>query len=145
MTNNTKNPNDLLIALVGRSNVGKSALFNRLLNKNQSIVEDVIGTTRDLVEHQIDLNGQFVKLVDTGGWLELNDDMFQDAIRDSLQEVFNHASLILLVIDASMHPTALDYELVDVLRKNYDTSKIILVGNKSDKKDSSFYINEYSN
>ena len=76
MTNNTKNPNDLLIALVGRSNVGKSALFNRLLNKNQSIVEDVIGTTRDLVEHQIDLNGQYVKLVDTGGWLELNDDMF---------------------------------------------------------------------
>ena len=99
MTNNTKNPNDLLIALVGRSNVGKSALFNRLLNKNQSIVEDVIGTTRDLVEHQIDLNGQFVKLVDTGGWLELNDDMFQDAIRDSLQEVFNHASLILFVME----------------------------------------------
>tara|TARA_Y100000996_G_scaffold401592_1_gene372685 strand:+ start:3074 stop:4462 length:1389 start_codon:yes stop_codon:yes gene_type:complete len=144
MTNNSQNSNDLLIALVGRSNVGKSALFNRLLNKNQSIVEDVIGTTRDLVEHQIELNGQIVKLVDTGGWLELDDDMFQDAIRDSLQEVFNHASLILFVIDASMYPTALDYELVNVLRKNYDISKVILVGNKSDKKQAAFNINEYS-
>ncbi|MBI52255.1 MAG: ribosome biogenesis GTPase Der [Chloroflexi bacterium] len=144
MTDNTKHPNDSLIALVGRSNVGKSALFNRLLKKNQSIVEDVIGTTRDLVEHEIEIDGQLVKIVDTGGWLELDDDMFQVAIRDSLHEVFQHASLILFVVDASMYPTALDYELVDVLRKNYDLSKVILVGNKSDKKESTFNINEYA-
>tara|TARA_Y100001970_G_scaffold119241_1_gene147872 strand:+ start:22494 stop:23882 length:1389 start_codon:yes stop_codon:yes gene_type:complete len=144
MTDNTEHTEDLLIALVGRSNVGKSALFNRLLNKNQSIVEDVIGTTRDLVEHEIEINNQSVKIVDTGGWLELDDDMFQFAIRDSLQEVFQHATLILFVVDASMYPTALDYELVDVLRKNFDLSKVILVGNKSDKKESTFNINEYS-
>ena len=141
--NNTLNQ-DFLIALVGRSNVGKSALYNRLLNKNQSIVEDVLGTTRDLIEEEIEINNKTVKIIDTGGWLDIDGDVFQNSIRESLFDVFQYASLILFVVDASMSPTQLDYELVDVLRKNYDHSKVVLVGNKFDKKESMYTFSEYS-
>ena len=85
---------DFLIALVGRSNVGKSALYNRLLNKNQSIVEDVLGTTRDLIEEDIEINNRIVKIVDTGGWLDIDGDIFQDSIRESLFDVFFYQHLI---------------------------------------------------
>ncbi|MDG1990207.1 MAG: ribosome biogenesis GTPase Der [Dehalococcoidia bacterium] len=144
MQDNSNLNQDFLIALVGRSNVGKSALYNRLLNKNQSIVEDVLGTTRDLIEEEIEINNRTVKIIDTGGWLDIDGDVFQNSIRESLFDVFQHASLILFVVDASMSPTQLDYELVDVLRKNYDHSKIILVGNKFDKKESMYTFSEYS-
>ncbi|PZC40209.1 MAG: GTP-binding protein [Chloroflexi bacterium] len=143
--NNDHDPQKIpLVALVGRSNVGKSALYNRLINKNKSIVEDIAGTTRDLLEQEIKINDKSVNLLDTGGWLKIGDDFFQESIRESLFTVFQEADVIIFVVDGSMSPTNLDYELVDIIRKHCNLDRVILAGNKNDKKQSNYVFNEYS-
>ena len=115
------------LAIAGRPNVGKSSLFNRLLQQDRAIVTDIPGTTRDTVSESTSLNGIPVKLVDTAGMREGSDLVERLGIERSHQAVAD-ADLTLLVVDLSAPASAED----EVLREKLASQKPLLVGNKSD-------------
>jgi tRNA modification GTPase len=117
----------LTLAIVGRPNVGKSSLFNRLVERERAIVTATPGTTRDLVTETVALGGIPVKLVDTAGIRQGRDEAESIGIRKSL-EVLAEADLVLLVVDASQPITADDEELL----RNAKTRPAIAVANKAD-------------
>ena len=120
-----------LIAIVGRPNVGKSALFNRLARKRIALVEDFEGTTRDRLYTDIDIWGRQCTLIDTGGFDNMDREGYTPAILDSTQIGIEQADLIVFLTDGREEPTTLDYEIADVLRK---TRKPVLVAaNKIDQ------------
>ncbi len=112
-------------AIVGKPNVGKSSLLNFLLDEDKAIVSNVAGTTRDIVEGSINLNNITLKLIDTAGIRESNDDIEQIGITKSL-EVLTKADLVILVLDAS-NITKEDNELLD---KTKDYPRVIVVNKK---------------
>ena len=119
-----------LVAIVGRPNVGKSALFNRLTSGNRALVEDLPGTTRDRIYGAFDWNGRQVRLVDTGGLGDDEDDPFGPAIRRGVQTALDEAQAVLFVVDAAAGPTAADYEIAEMLRRA--NQPVLLVANKTD-------------
>ncbi len=120
-----------LIAIVGRPNVGKSALFNRLARKRIALVEDFEGTTRDRLYTDIDIWGRQCTLIDTGGFDNMDREGYTPAILDSTQIGIEQADLIVFLTDGREEPTTLDYEIADVLRR---TRKPVLVAaNKIDQ------------
>ena len=84
-----------LVAIVGRPNVGKSTLFNRLTKTRQAIVSDTAGTTRDRQYGKCEWNGREFSVVDTGGWVVKSDDIFEDAIRKQVIVATEEADLVL--------------------------------------------------
>jgi len=119
-----------LVAIVGRPNVGKSTLFNRLTESRQAIVHDAPGVTRDRVYGQVLWNGQEFALVDTGGFVPRSADRFERAIREQVQIALAEADIILLVTDIMAGVTDLDEEMARILRR---TEKPVLVAaNKAD-------------
>jgi GTP-binding protein len=119
-----------VVAIVGRPNVGKSTLFNRLAGERIAIVEDVPGTTRDRVYARGDWNGRDFTLVDTGG-LELEPGSVIEArVQDQARVAMREADVILFVVDAQAGLAPLDYEVADRLRRS--TKPVILVVNKAD-------------
>ncbi|HLY35616.1 MAG TPA: ribosome biogenesis GTPase Der [Candidatus Limnocylindria bacterium] len=119
-----------VVAIVGRPNVGKSTLFNRLAGERIAIVEDVPGTTRDRVYARGDWNGRDFTLVDTGG-LELEPGSVIEArVQDQARVAMQEADVILFVVDAQAGLAPLDYEVADRLRRS--TKPVILVVNKAD-------------
>ncbi len=120
-----------LIALVGRPNVGKSALFNRLARHRIAIVEDFEGTTRDRLYTDIDIWGRSCTLIDTGGYDNIDKEGYTPAILDSTQVGIEQADLVIFVTDGREEPTTLDYEIADVLRKT--RKPIIVAANKIDQ------------
>lgn len=120
--------------ILGKPNVGKSSLLNALLKQDKAIVTDIAGTTRDLVEGKIDLNGITLNLIDTAGVHEVNDKIEKIGI-DKTLNVLKDAHLVLLVLDNSKNLTDEDNYLLD-LTKNYNR---IIVFNKNDLKS----INQY--
>lgn len=116
-----------LIALVGKPNVGKSSLLNRLLEEDRAIVTDIPGTTRDTIEESIDLDGLRVTLVDTAGIRETNDLVEREGTRRS-QLVIERAHLVLYTVDGSLPPTPDDKRLLST----FDGETGLLVLNKSD-------------
>ncbi|HYM79681.1 MAG TPA: tRNA uridine-5-carboxymethylaminomethyl(34) synthesis GTPase MnmE [Candidatus Dormibacteraeota bacterium] len=117
----------LTLAIVGRPNVGKSSLFNRLVERERAIVTATPGTTRDLVSETVAIGGIPVKLVDTAGIRQALDEAESIGIRKSM-EALADADLVLVVFDASQIPTAEDEELL----RQAGSRPVIVVGNKSD-------------
>lgn len=117
----------LTLAIVGRPNVGKSSLFNRLVERERAIVTATPGTTRDLVSETVAIGGIPVKLVDTAGIRKSADEAESIGIQKSM-EALADADLVLVVLDASQRPTGEDAELL----RQAETRPLILIGNKSD-------------
>ncbi|HEV7621288.1 MAG TPA: ribosome biogenesis GTPase Der [Flavisolibacter sp.] len=121
------------VAIVGRPNVGKSTLFNRLLEERKAIVEDTPGVTRDRQYGVTDWNGKSFYVIDTGGFVPDTEDVFEREIRKQVQIAVEEASVILFIVDAATGITDLDDAMADVLRRS--TKPVILVVNKVDNND----------
>ncbi|MBD5328487.1 MAG: ribosome biogenesis GTPase Der [Bacteroides sp.] len=130
-----------LIAIVGRPNVGKSTLFNRLTQSRSAIVDDTAGTTRDRQYGKVDWCGQEFSIVDTGGWVVNSDDIFEEEINKQVEIAIQEADVILFVVDASTGITDLDDKVAAILRRS--KKPVIVVANKEDRGDARFNIPEF--
>ncbi|MBF1419840.1 MAG: ribosome biogenesis GTPase Der [Prevotella histicola] len=119
-----------LVAIVGRPNVGKSTLFNRLTQTRHAIVSDTAGTTRDRQYGKCQWNGREFSVVDTGGWVVKSDDIFEDAIRKQVLVATEEANLVLFLVDAETGVTDWDEDVAMILRRT--KLPVILVANKVD-------------
>ena len=119
-----------LVAIVGRPNVGKSTLFNRLTQTRQAIVNEEAGTTRDRQYGKSEWIGQEFSVVDTGGWVVNSDDVFEEEIRKQVLIAVDEADVILFVVDVKGGVTDLDMEVASILRRC--TKPVLLVANKTD-------------
>lgn len=119
-----------LVAIVGRPNVGKSTLFNRLTQSRRAIVSDVAGTTRDRQYGKCSWNGREFSVVDTGGWVVKSDDIFEDAIRKQVLVASDEADLVLFLVDVETGVTDWDEDVAKILRRA--KLPVILVSNKVD-------------
>ena len=119
-----------LVAIVGRPNVGKSTLFNRLTQTRHAIVSDEAGTTRDRQYGKCEWIGREFSVVDTGGWVVNSDDIFEEEIRKQVTLATEEADLILFLVDVNNGITDLDEAVANILRRT--KKKVILVANKAD-------------
>jgi GTP-binding protein len=130
-----------LVAIVGRPNVGKSTLFNRLTGSRQAIVDEVAGVTRDRHYGHAEWNGRRFSIVDTGGYVEGSDDIFEEEIRRQVKIAINEATMLVFVVDAIEGITPLDEEVANIIRRS--KRKIILVANKVDTGDKTYSAAEF--
>ncbi|WP_424038634.1 ribosome biogenesis GTPase Der [Porphyromonas endodontalis] len=119
-----------LVAIVGRPNVGKSTLFNRLVGSRQAIVTGISGTTRDRQYGHTNWTGHEFSIVDTGGWVSGSEDVFESEINKQVQIAIEEADVILFVVDVMAGMTDLDREVAGLLRRA--KKPILLVANKAD-------------
>ncbi len=119
-----------LVAIVGRPNVGKSTLFNRLTKSRKAIVSDEAGTTRDRQYGKCEWNGREFSVVDTGGWVVNSDDIFEEEIRKQVTIATEEADLVLFLVDVTTGLTDLDEDVAVILRRS--NLPVILVVNKTD-------------
>lgn len=119
-----------IVAVVGRPNVGKSTLFNRLIGANVAITEDVPGTTRDRLYGETEWNGRVFVAVDTAGLTPGEDETLARAIHDGVQIAMDQADVILFMVDAKEGLTADDIAVADMLRRS--PKPVVLVANKAD-------------
>lgn len=130
-----------LVAIVGRPNVGKSTLFNRLTQTRRAIVNEEAGTTRDRQYGKVDWNGQEFSIIDTGGWVVNSDDIFEEEIRKQVKIAIEEADVILFVVDVMSGVTDLDDQVAQILRQN--KKPVILVSNKVDNTETQYYSAEF--
>ena len=130
-----------LVAIVGRPNVGKSTLFNRLVGHRQAIVDETAGTTRDRHYGKTDWNGKEFSIIDTGGYAVNTDDIFEDDIRRQVLLAIEEADLILFMVEVKTGVTDLDMMMADVLRRS--GKKILVVCNKVDNYDLIYQSHEF--
>ncbi len=130
-----------LVAIVGRPNVGKSTLFNRLVGQRQAIVDATAGTTRDRHYGKTDWNGQEFSIIDTGGYSVNSDDIFEDEIRRQVMLAIEEADVILFMVEVSTGVTDLDMMMAEVLRRA--RKQTILVCNKVDNYDLIYSSHEF--
>ncbi|MDD2438028.1 MAG: ribosome biogenesis GTPase Der [Massilibacteroides sp.] len=130
-----------IVAIVGRPNVGKSTLFNRLTQTRQAIVNEEAGTTRDRQYGKVEWVGQEFSLVDTGGWVVNSEDMFEGEINKQVQIAMEESDLILFLVDVMHGLTDLDYEVASILRRS--DKRLILVANKADNFESHPFAAEF--
>jgi len=121
-----------IVAIVGRPNVGKSTIFNRLTQTRQAITDELSGVTRDRHYGKSEWNGQEFSVIDTGGYVEGSDDIFEKEIRKQVELAIDEANVILFLVDAKDGITDLDQSVAQLLRKT--DKKVILVVNKVDNK-----------
>jgi len=119
-----------LVAIVGRPNVGKSTLFNRLTQSRQAIVTETSGTTRDRLYGKVTWNGQEFSLIDTGGWVVDSDDIMEDEINRQVRIAIEEADVILFVVDVMNGLTDFDSNVAQMLRKS--GKPVVVASNKSD-------------
>lgn len=131
----------ILIAIVGRPNVGKSTLYNRLIGRRQAIVDDTSGVTRDRQYGTSDWNGKSFTVVDTGGFVENSDDIFEAAIRDQVRIAIEEADMIIFMTDVTTGITDLDGDVANLLRRT--EKEVFLVVNKVDNNQRSLEANEF--
>ena len=117
------------IAVIGRPNVGKSTLVNRMIGRREAIVEDTPGVTRDRVKYEAEWNGRRFFLIDTGGW-EVKPEGISEKITAGAEAAISEADLIMFVVDTQVGALDEDQSLVDLLRKS--GKKVLLVANKID-------------
>ena len=117
------------IAVIGRPNVGKSTLVNRMIGRREAIVEDTPGVTRDRVKYEAEWNGRRFFLIDTGGW-EVKPEGISEKITAGAETAISEADLIMFVVDTQVGALDEDQSLVDLLRKS--GKKVLLVANKID-------------
>ena len=130
-----------LVAIVGRPNVGKSTLFNRLTKTRQAIVNEQAGTTRDRQYGKSEWLGKEFSVVDTGGWVVNSDDIFEGEIRKQVVLAMDEADVILFVVDVTNGVTDLDMEVAGILRRS--KTPVLLVANKTDNNDLQYNAAEF--
>ncbi len=130
-----------LVAIVGRPNVGKSTLFNRLVKARQAIVNEQAGTTRDRQYGKAEWVGKEFSVVDTGGWVVNSDDVFEEEIRKQVLLAMDEADVILFVVDVVSGVTDLDMEVASILRRT--KKPVIVVANKTDNNDLQYNAAEF--
>jgi GTP-binding protein len=122
-----------IIAIVGRPNVGKSTLFNRLTESGKAIVKEISGVTRDRIYGRGEWNGYPFSVIDTGGYVHGSDDIFEGEIRKQVEIAIEEATVILFVVDATTGIVDLDETVANLLRKT--KKKILVIANKVDNTD----------
>ncbi len=122
-----------VVAIVGRPNVGKSTLFNRLTESRQAIVNEEAGTTRDRQYGKVEWTGHEFSVIDTGGWVVNSEDVFEGEINKQVQVAIEEADVILFVVDILTGVTDLDDEVARILRRS--KKSVVLVVNKADNYD----------
>lgn len=130
-----------LVALVGRPNVGKSALFNRLTRRNQALVEDLPGTTRDRNYGVVEWRGRLFRLVDTGGLIESDVDPFSPLVRQGVLQAIAEAQAVVFVVDAAAGIITADEEIAELLRRS--DQPVVLVANKTDTRSGAANVAEF--
>ena len=130
-----------LVAIVGRPNVGKSTLFNRLTKTRQAIVNEEAGTTRDRQYGKSEWLGREFSVVDTGGWVVNSDDVFEEEIRKQVLLAVEEADVILFVVDVMNGVTDLDMQVAAILRRA--NSPVIMVANKTDNNELQYNAPEF--
>ncbi|MBX9852345.1 MAG: ribosome biogenesis GTPase Der [Cytophagaceae bacterium] len=119
-----------IVAIVGRPNVGKSTLFNRLVGGRAAIMDDMSGVTRDRHYGHSEWSGKYFSVIDTGGYVTGSDDIFEEAIREQVQLALDEATVILFLVDANDGVHFLDEDFAKILRKSKKPT--LLVANKAD-------------
>ena len=130
-----------LVAIVGRPNVGKSTLFNRLVGQRQAIVDSTAGTTRDRHYGRTDWNGKEFSVIDTGGYTVNSEDIFEDEIRRQVLLAIDEADVILFLVEVATGVTDLDMMMADILRRS--SKKVLLICNKVDNNDQIYLSHEF--
>ncbi len=130
-----------IVAIVGRPNVGKSTLYNRLVGHREAIVDNESGVTRDRKYGTTEWNGKKFIVVDTGGFVEGSDDVFEAAIRSQVKLAIEEASVLLFMVDTTTGITDLDEEVANMLRRS--RKPILLVVNKVDNGERMLDANEF--
>ncbi|HIT62382.1 MAG TPA: ribosome biogenesis GTPase Der [Candidatus Caccovivens faecavium] len=131
-----------IVAIVGRANVGKSTLFNKICGKRISIVDDVAGVTRDRIYADAEWCGQEFSLVDTGGLEDKSEDVFQSEIKEQVDMALDNADVIIFLVDGKVGVTNADMSVASMLRKK--KLPVVLVANKLDNFDLSNLYDFYS-
>jgi GTP-binding protein len=130
-----------IIAIVGRPNVGKSTFFNRLVKSRQAIVDETSGVTRDRHYGKSDWNGIEFSIVDTGGYVEGSDDIFEEEIRRQVELAVGEADVIIFMVDVKDGVTGMDSDVARILRKS--KKKVFLAANKVDNTLRTYDIHEF--
>jgi len=130
-----------IVAIVGRPNVGKSTLYNRLIGERQAIIDDISGVTRDRQYGQSFWNGKTFTVVDTGGFVKNSDDIFEKAISLQVQIAIDEASVIVFLVDVMTGITDLDEQVANMLRRT--DKPVLLAVNKVDNHDRMLIANEF--
>ncbi|MDR2065611.1 MAG: ribosome biogenesis GTPase Der [Prevotellaceae bacterium] len=130
-----------ILAIVGRPNVGKSTLFNRLVGMRQAIVDEVSGVTRDRHYGQSDWNGKEFSVIDTGGYAINSEDIFESEIRKQVHLAIDEADVIIFMVDVTTGITDFDDTVADILRR--EKKKVFLVANKVDNSSRIFDSHEF--
>src|SRR6476659_1514779 len=118
------------VAIIGRPNVGKSTLFNRLIGERKAIIDDRSGVTRDRQYGVADWNGKTFNVIDTGGFVSGSEDVFEREIAKQVLVAVQEANAIIFMVDAHTGMTSLDDSMADVLRRS--TKPVFLTVNKVD-------------
>lgn len=119
-----------VVAIIGRPNVGKSTLFNRLVEQRQAIVDDMSGVTRDRNYGRGEWNGQEFIVIDTGGYVAESDDVFEAAIREQVHIAMEEADVLIFVVDARAGILPMDETFATLVRRS--SKKVVLAANKVD-------------
>ncbi len=119
-----------IVAIVGRPNVGKSTLFNRLIEQKKAIMDNMSGVTRDRHYGYGQWSGKFFSVIDTGGYVHGSEDIFEGAIREQVELAIEESAVLLFVVDCTTGLTDLDKDFANILRRS--KKPVILVANKAD-------------
>ncbi|NNE25906.1 MAG: GTP-binding protein, partial [Saprospiraceae bacterium] len=130
-----------VIAIVGRPNVGKSTLFNRLIGEKKAIIDNISGVTRDRIYGTSEWNGKQFTVIDTGGFVKNSDDVFEKAIREQVHIAIDEADVIIFVVDVTTGITDLDEQMANILRRQ--SKKVFVVVNKVDNNSRMLMANEF--
>lgn len=130
-----------IVAIVGRPNVGKSTLYNRLIGERQAIIDDTSGVTRDRQYGASFWNGKHFTVIDTGGFVQNSEDVFEAAIRSQVKIAIEEANLLIFMVDVTTGITDLDEQVAELLRKS--DKEVILAVNKVDNAQRQLEANEF--
>jgi len=130
-----------VLAIVGRPNVGKSTLFNRLIGEKKAIIDNVSGVTRDRIYGESEWNGKQFSVIDTGGFVRNSDDVFEAAIREQVHIAIDEADAIIFMVDVTTGVTDLDEQMAYILRRQ--PTKVFVVVNKVDNNNRALMANEF--
>lgn len=119
-----------IVAIVGRPNVGKSTLFNRLTGQRKAIVDSIAGVTRDRLYGKAEWAGRKFSVIDTGGYIIGSDDVFEEEIRKQVEIAIEEANLIIFMVDAEEGITGMDEEVANMLRRG--KKPVLIAANKVD-------------
>ena len=131
-----------VIAIVGRPNVGKSTLFNRMIGAKKAIIDNISGVTRDRIYGTSEWNGRQFTVIDTGGFIRNSDDVFEAAIREQVTIAIEEADIIIFMVDVTTGVTDLDEQMAKILRKEQNKNVFVVV-NKVDNNSRMLMANEF--